>query len=196
MMQINLVIDERLKRKLTALHALTGDELGDFSDFVLGRMERIIDEEILSQLGYTDKVEAPRSTRERATQESFNDFGVASGLSNEDILDEEEEEEKAPTAHGLSREMLERDMVISDPRKEAVSPDNDNTTFEELMGLSPLSVNDLPVDEDGNAIVGEENPFKIPVIEDTPPKRQNVRKLPANCKAQVFNYGGSVQETF
>lgn len=203
-MQITLNFDDRFTRKLRALHALVGDDLGDFEGFLAAQVEAIVNEKIIENL---DAPQLPRPNKNgdifpkvsHVSSYSRNpphqeDYGVGSGLSSEEIT-EEDDEPLDPVIPVVSKEMLANDMNVEDPQKEAVSPDGETLTFEELIGGSPISADNLP-DGDLGEVVGNVVPPDVDLEDAGGAPRPNVRKLPRGCKAKVSSFEGVEESSF
>jgi hypothetical protein len=170
-MKIEIEVSENLKKKLHIMNVLQGENNSDFelglSKYVEEYIEAIIEQELRS-------ISVTKEKKPMFQEYTFHDTSVAEGLSNEDIEEEEEEEEEERT-HGLTLADLEADNKVEDPEHEAISPDDSDFTFEDLLGIS-------------SSYEEEEKPeFNIPPLEElvSGSPRGTGKGLPKYCKAKV-----------
>lgn len=176
-MELTIQLSPKTVRKMRALAALQEGSNQDFLGLVESYIDRLVTEQIMSELD-VEQVVMQQSVMQ---SEPTNPYGAVDSLSNESYDDNEEEPDvKAPPARVTLADVAKDNMVMN-PKVEAISPDNQELSFEEAFA------DDLrPSHED-------DNPFRqipeLPPVSAKPP-RVNKRSLPKNIKAVVSAYEG------
>lgn len=181
MAEITLNVSDSLLRKLRTLAMLTGTS--DIESSLLGDIEEVVGRRIVGLLGLESQFPAA------VAQVGY--CRPADSLSSESIEEDTPKRTEPPAktaSHVLSVADIQRDSLVEDPEHEAVSSEDDDTTFEDLARAGGLSYEDIPEDDEDEG----ENPFSdIIPLEELPPKRVGARKLPRGLKARAASYDGT-----
>ena len=185
-MQITIELSDKVARKLKALDALNGG-ITDAGEFFSSVLEPLLDREIRAHLSEDHE---PLVDRPRVAPHGREELSIHDGLSHEEYTDDDDDggDEDAPA---LTREMLEKDAEVEDPEHEALSADDDDTTFSEFLGVPDT-------EDDGVEIAGDEPLFGEDVnLEGAPRKHsRQVRRLPKNFRGKVEDFQGGETNSF